>query len=76
MVELLRTNDPVRLSWVMALLADEDIESVVFDNHTSIVEGSIGALPRRLMVIADDLSRTRYVLDSAGEAYDGALAHD
>ena len=71
MVELLRTNDPVRLSWVMALLADADIESVVFDNHTSI-----GALPRRLMVIADDLSRTRYVLDSAGEAYDGALAHD
>ena len=71
MVELLRTNDPVRLSWVMALLADADIESAVFDNHTSI-----GALPRRLMVIADDLSRTRYVLDSAREAYDGALAHD
>ena len=72
MVELLRTNDPVRLSWVMALLADADIESVVFDNHTSIVEGSIGALPRRLMVIADDLSCARYVLDSAGEAYDAA----
>lgn len=72
MVELLRTNDPVRLSWVMALLTDADIESVVFDHHTSIVEGSIGALPRRLMVTADDLSRARYVLDSAGEAYDAA----
>ena len=72
MVELLRTNDPVRLSWVMALLSDADIESVVFDSHASIVEGSIGALPRRLMVIDDDLSRARYVLDSAGEAYDSA----
>ena len=72
MVELLRTNDPVRLSWVMALLSDAEIESVVFDSHASIVEGSIGALPRRLMVIDDDLSRARYVLDSAGEAYDSA----
>jgi hypothetical protein len=72
MVELLRTNDPVRLSWVMALLSDADIESVVFDSHASIVEGSIGALPRRLMVIDDNLSRARYVLDSAGEAYDSA----
>ena len=69
MVELLRTNDPVRLSWVMALLADARIESIVFDTHTSIVEGSIGALPRRLMVGDDDVSRARRVLDSAGESY-------
>ena len=75
MVELLRTNDPVRLSWVMALLSDADIGSVGFDSHASIVEGSIGALPRRLMVIADDLARARYVLDTAGEAYDSA-SHD
>lgn len=72
MVELLRTNDLVRLSWVMALLSDADIKSVVFDSYASIVEGSIGALPRRLMVIDDDLSRVRYVLDSAGEDYDAA----
>ena len=72
MVELLRTNDPVRLSWVMALLADAEIESVVFDIHASIADGSIGALPRRLMVVADDLSRARYVLDSAGEPYTDA----
>ncbi len=72
MVELLRTNDPVRLSWVMALLADAEIESVVFDTHASIADGSIGALPRRLMVVADDLSRARYVLDGAGESYSDA----
>ena len=39
MVELLRSNDPVRLSWVTALLADAQIETVVFDTHTSILEG-------------------------------------
>ena len=70
MVELLRSNDPVRLSWVTALLADANIEVVVFDTHTSIIEGSIGALPRRLMVLDGDLSRARHVLETAGESLD------
>ena len=70
MVELLRSNDPVRLSWVTALLADAHIEVVVFDTHTSIIEGSIGALPRRLMVLDGDLSRARHVLETAGESFD------
>ena len=70
MVELLRSNDPVRLSWVTALLADAQIEVVVFDTHTSIIEGSIGALPRRLMVLDGDLSRARHVLETAGESLD------
>lgn len=68
MVELLRSNDPVRLSWLTVLLADADIETVVFDVHTSIIEGSIGALPCRLMVHNDDLSRARHVLKTAGES--------
>ena len=50
MKELFRTNDPVRLSWAQALLAAAGIEAVVLDTHTSIIEGSIGAIPRRLMV--------------------------
>jgi hypothetical protein len=70
MVELLRSNDPVRLSWVTALLADANIDVVVFDTHTSIIEGSIGALLRRLMVLDGDLSRARHVLETAGEALD------
>ena len=56
MRELLRTNDPVKLSWIQALLADAGIEAVVLDTHTSILEGSIGAIPRRLCVIAEDLA--------------------
>ena len=69
MVELLRTNDIVRLSFLGALLADAGIETVVLDTHTSILEGSIGAIPRRLMVIDDDIVAARRVLDLAGESY-------
>ena len=50
MKELLRTNDLVRLSWAQALLADAGIEYLVLDQHASLVEGSIGAIQRRLMV--------------------------
>jgi hypothetical protein len=66
--ELLRTNDPVRLSFLTALLADARIESIVLDMHTSVLEGSLGILPRRLMVPVEDWSKARYVLLSAGES--------
>ena len=69
MVELLRTNDPVRMSFVSALLADARIEVVVLDSHASVVQGSIGAIERRLMVANDDLTPARRVLDAAGEPY-------
>jgi hypothetical protein len=62
MKELLRTNDPVRLSWLRAFLKDSGVDSVVFDNHTSLVEGSIGAIPRRLMVAERDYPRARALL--------------
>lgn len=68
MRELLRTNDAVRLSWLTALLADSGIEGIVLDQHTSAVEGSISAIPRRLMVADGDFERARRLLDEAGEA--------
>lgn len=67
MKELLRTNEIVRLSWLEALLADAGIETLVLDLHTSVVEGSIGILPRRLMVSDADYERARRVLRDAGE---------
>lgn len=67
MKELLRTNNPVLLSFVTALLAEAAIESVVLDSYTSILEGSIGAIPRRLMVRDEDHSRARHLLEEAGE---------
>lgn len=67
MKELFRTNDMVKLSWLQALLADAGIRTHVLDTHTSIIEGSIGVLPRRLMVDDDDLLRARLVMRAAGE---------
>jgi hypothetical protein len=65
MKELLRTNDTVRLSWLQALLGSAGIETVVLDRHTSILEGSIGALPRRLMVPDGELDRARELMVAA-----------
>lgn len=67
MEELLRLNDPVRLSWLIALLADSGIEAVVLDQHMSVLEGSASAIPRRLMVRRDEAARARRVLEEAGE---------
>jgi hypothetical protein len=64
---LVTSNDPVRLSFLTVLLADAGITAVVLDAHTSAVEGSIGAIPRRLMVTANDEQRARRVLAEAGE---------
>jgi hypothetical protein len=65
MKELLRTNNIVRLSWLQALLADAGIGSIVLDQHTSLVEGSIGAIPRRLMVAERDHPRARSLISEA-----------
>jgi hypothetical protein len=62
MVELLRSNDLVLLSYVLHLLREAGITPLVFDQHTSAVEGSIGALPRRIMVDEDELARARRVV--------------
>jgi hypothetical protein len=62
MVELTRTNDAVLLSWLAYALAAEDIEAVVLDGFTSVMEGSISAIQRRVMVFEEDLSRARLIL--------------
>ena len=62
------SNDLVRLSFLAALLRDAGIESVLLDGHVSAVEGSIGAIPRRLAVLPEDERQARRVLFEAGEA--------
>lgn len=61
------TNDPVRLSFLVALLVDAGIPATVLDSYVSAVEGSIGAIPRRLAVAEADGSAARAVLRQAGE---------
>lgn len=54
MRELMRSNDPAALAFAKALLSGEGIEVFELDVHTSVLEGSIGILPRRLMVARRD----------------------
>ena len=65
MRELLRSNDLVYLSFVMHVLNEADIGHMVLDNHMSALEGSVGAIPRRVMVEADDLERAKLALGNA-----------
>lgn len=64
---VLTTNDPVRLSFLRALLRDAGVAAVLLDAHVSAVEGSIGAIPRRLAVAERDWSLAQRVLAEAGE---------
>lgn len=64
---VLATNDPVRLTFLHALLRDAGISAVLLDAHVSAVEGSIGAIPRRLVVAEQDWDRAQRVLAEAGE---------
>ncbi len=71
MIELMRTNDQVLICWLRALLQDAGIRVLVFDAHASLIEGSVGALPCRLMVDDVDAGRARRLL-AAAEIGDGA----
>ncbi|MBT8417755.1 MAG: DUF2007 domain-containing protein [Silicimonas sp.] len=62
MRELIRTNDPTVIAFASALLEGEDIDSFQMDVHMSVLEGSIGILPRRLMVRDADWFRAASVL--------------
>lgn len=62
LVELLKSNDPVILSWTEAMLSSAGIDCLQFDTHTSVLEGSIGILPRRLMVRQEDLATAQKLL--------------
>jgi hypothetical protein len=62
MEEILRTNDPVKLSYAEHLLSEAGIDYFVADRHISAIEGNIGIFPRRLMVRSDDVARARTAL--------------
>jgi hypothetical protein len=65
MRDVLKTNDAVLLNFAEALLSDAGIQAVVFDTHMSIMDGSLGVLPRRLMVPDEDFKRAKAVLTGA-----------
>lgn len=66
MIELIRTNDAVVLSFVQSLLKDAGIECLLADQNMSVLDGSIGVLPRRIMVPEEDAEEARRILSDAG----------
>ena len=70
MEELLRTNDITLIPLARAVLEDEGIDSFELDVNMSILEGSIGILPRRLMVRSDELDDARRVLREYGVRFE------
>lgn len=71
MIEIMRTTNPVDINYVEALLKDAGIFVAVFDDNISIVEGSIGLFPKRVMISQDDRRAVQDLLRGTG--LEGAL---
>ena len=71
MKELIRTTDPTVIPYVTALLEGEGIALFVMDVHMSALEGSIGILPRRVMVRDQDLAEAQVILRDNNIAIEG-----
>jgi hypothetical protein len=68
MLELIRTNDIVLISRVEALLDDVGIGYFLADTYMSILEGSLGVIPRRILVLAEDIESARRHMINLGLA--------
>jgi hypothetical protein len=68
--ELVRTNDIVLVSAVGALLDGANIHHLVLDQNMSVIEGSLGILPRRILVHEDDNLQARQLLADAGLSHE------
>ncbi|WP_101068732.1 putative signal transducing protein [Roseovarius salinarum] len=66
MRQLLRTNDPVTIAIATSLLQGEDIDCFEMDVNMSVLEGSLGILPRRLMVPEAQYDRAVRVMRDNG----------
>ncbi|MFC4626012.1 DUF2007 domain-containing protein [Daeguia caeni] len=66
MIELMRTNDSVLLSFAEALMKEGGIPCFIADSNMSIIEGSLGILPRRLLVEEEQGDKARRILTEAG----------
>jgi hypothetical protein len=64
--ELVRTNDAVLITAIEALLNGADIAHLVVDQNISVLEGSIGIFPRRILVDEDEIAAARRLLVEAG----------
>jgi Putative prokaryotic signal transducing protein len=66
MREIVRTNDDVLVTVIESLLGGAKIPHIVLDRNMSVLEGSIGILPRRILVVEDRADEARKLLEDAG----------
>ena len=65
MKELVRTNDLVLISLIEVLLKEQSIDYLILDQNMSVLEGTLGILPRRIMAMNDHYERARRILIDA-----------
>jgi hypothetical protein len=65
-IEIMRSNDPVALSFAQSLMKDAGIYAMIADQGMSVLEGSLGILQRRLLVDSDREDEARRILKDAG----------
>ncbi|GAA0772555.1 DUF2007 domain-containing protein [Roseibium denhamense] len=70
MEEIVRTNDPVLISFLESILDDAGIKHFVADGNMSILEGSLAMIPRRVLVDSDQLQKARMLITDAGLAHE------
>ena len=63
---IMKTVNPATLNFAEAVLKDSEIDYFILDQNASIIDGSIGAIPRRLMVIDEDEAAARRAMTLAG----------
>lgn len=66
MIELLRSNDPVLISFAASVLRDAGVQHSVADSHMAVIDGSINAITNRILVPEDQLASARELLADAG----------
>ena len=66
MIAILKTVNPATLNFAQAVLKEADIPFFVMDQNVSIIEGSIGVIPRRVMVVDEDAKDARQAMIDAG----------
>ncbi len=66
MKAIIKTTDPLMVSFVIDLLDQQGVKAFEFDQNFSVMDGSIGVIPRRIMVIDEELNKARRLIREAG----------
>ncbi len=61
---LLKSNDHVYISWIKSLLNSNGINYFILDEEMSVMEGSITAIPIRILVDSKDIVKAKQIIEN------------